>query len=143
MATHALIPHDWREGLRAVVARAGTPQSALVTSAVGALLQRAGPGFVFSTPPLPRGKLVALVARIPADQQKALHDLADSTHVRYSEWLRQAVVDVLRAHGALPEATPAPEPAPYSAAQAGGRCGCGLRLMPGESVPCQDCREVA
>jgi hypothetical protein len=143
MATHALIPHDWREGLRAVMARTGTPQSQLVTAAVGSLLARAAPGITPDTPPLPRGSLVALVARIPAEHQQALHALAQRTRVRYSEWLRQAVADVLRAHGALPEAPPAPEVAPFQAATVGGCCGCGFRLMPGESAPCVDCREVA
>lgn len=143
MATHALIPRPWREALNAVVASTGTPQRELVTRAVSSVLARAGAGFVPDTPSLPRGGLVALVSRIPPEQVKALHDLAARTRIRYSEWLRQAVVDVLRDHGAMPQPpTDIPAVCVFVPAQ-NGRCGCGFRLLPGESRPCQDCREAA
>lgn len=143
MATHALIPRPWREALNAVAASSGTPQRELVSAAVAVVLARAAAGFVPDTPHMPKGSLVALVARIPEEQQAALHALAARTRIRYSEWLRQAVVDVLREHGAMPEAEATPAPPPAQAPQAGRRCGCGLRLFPGESIPCTDCREAA
>jgi len=144
MATHALIPRPWRDALNGVVAATGTPQRELVEDAVFALLARAEAGFIPDTPPMPRGSLVALVARIPAEQQAALHALADRTRIRYSEWLRQAVVDVLRAHEAMPEvAEPDAPTARVTLLPASGKCGCGFRLLPGETAPCQDCREAA
>lgn len=141
MATHALIPRPWREALNAVARATGKPQRELVSVAVAALLERAERGTIPDSPPMPRGSLVALIARIPREQQAALHALADRTRIRYSEWLRQAVVDVLREHRVMPAgdgAAPMPRIAPLS-----GRCWCGLRLMPGEAVPCRDCREAA
>lgn len=143
MATHALVPRDWRTALGVVAESTGIAQSRLVSAAVERLLARVGDGFVPDTPPMPRGSLVALVARIPEEQQQALHALAARTRVRYSEWLRQAVVDVLREHGAMPEAPEPLQVARPGRPRAPGRCGCGFRLEPGESAPCFDCREVA
>lgn len=142
MATHALIPGPWRDALNCIVCATGTPQRELVSEAVTGLLARAEQGFIPDAPKIPRGGLVALVARIPREQQAALHALADRTRIRYSEWLRQAVVDIIRKHGKMPEpGGPPPQclviPAPS------GRCGCGFRLLPGEQAPCQDCREAA
>lgn len=139
MATHALIPREWRESLGRIAEATGTVQSRLVADAALLVLGRARTGFTPDTPPMPKGGLVALVVRIPADQQRALHALAERTRIRYSEWLRQAVVDVLREHGAMEEAPPvASEPV-----EPGERCGCGFRLLPGEGPLCEDCREVA
>lgn len=144
MATHALIPLEWRKALNAVSEDCGTPQSRLVSLAVGRLLVRVQQGFTPDTPRMERGSLVALVARIPDEQQAALHELADRTRVRYSEWLRQAVVDVLREHNRMPAAPPPePMPTPIRVVRADGRCDCGLRLAPGEAAPCEDCREEA
>lgn len=131
MATHALIPRPWRDALNDVAARQGTFPTRLLAESVGALLVRAAAGFTPNTPPLERGSLVALVTRIPPEQVKALHALAARTHIRYSEWLRQAVVDVLREHGAMPGEASEPT-----------RCGCGFKLLPGETAPCVDCRET-
>lgn len=142
MATHALIPRPWREALNAVVAASGVSQRDLIAEAVAALLDRAGTGFIPDTPKLPRGSLVALVARIPEGQQAALHALADRTRIRYSEWLRQAVVDVLRERDAMPEMSAEPPPRCLVIPAPNGRCGCGLKLLPGEAAPCQDCQEV-
>lgn len=130
MATHALIPGPWRDALNAVVCATGTPQRELVSDAVASLLARAGTGFIPDAPPMPRGSLVALVARIPKEQQDALHALAGRTRIRYSEWLRQAVVDVLRHYVMMPG----------ESVRDDGRCICGFLLLPGESAPCQDCR---
>lgn len=149
MATHALIPGPWRDALNSVVFATGTPQRELVSDAVAALLAKAGHGFIPDAPKMPRGGLVALVARIPKEQQDALHALADRTRIRYSEWLRQAVVDVIRKHGQMPEVALEPpgvrQPrlTPKYPRGGEGRCGCGFRLLPGEVAPCQDCREAA
>ena len=142
MATHALIPGPWRDALNAIVCATGTPQRELVSDAVASLLARAGTGFIPDAPPMPRGSLVALVARIPKEQQVALHALADRSRIRYSEWLRQAVVDVLREHKAMPEPGVAARQC-VGLIPTSGKCGCGLRLLPGEAAPCQDCREAA
>lgn len=148
MATHALIPLQWRESLNAVVEATGIPQRELVTRAAEALLSRADNGFIPDTPPMPKGSLVALVARIPRTQQQALHTLAGRTRIRYSEWLRQAVVDVLRAHGAMPPDEPVVAKTPAAKAavttpSAGARCMCGFLLRAGEGPACEDCCEVA
>lgn len=144
MPTHALIPRPWREALNALAEQQGTFPTLLLTVAVPRLLARAEAGFIPDAPPAPRGTLVALVSRIPPEQVTALHALAGRTRIRYSEWLRQAVVDILREHGAMPEAEAALEivkrPIPPGT---NGRCGCGLRLMPGEVAPCVDCWEAA
>lgn len=144
MATHSLIPRAWREALAQVAKASGRCQSQLVSTSVGLLLLRMAQAPTFPTCPLmPEGVACALVVRIPAEQVDALHALYRRTRVQYSEWMRQAVWDVLVEYGAAPQppsdlpATCVFVPAPR------GRCSCGLRLAPGESAPCEDCREAA
>lgn len=143
MPTHALIPRPWRDALNALAERNGTFPTHLLSVSVPRLLARADVGFIPDAPPMPAGTLVALVSRIPPEQVKAVHALAARTRIRYSEWLRQAVVDVLREHGAMPETSAEVAPAKPGRPAADGKCGCGLRLMPGETAPCLDCRETA
>lgn len=143
MPTHALIPKSWREALNTVAERNGTFPTHLLTVAVPRLLSRAEAGFIPDAPAMPAGTLVALVSRIPPEQVRALHALAARTRIRYSEWLRQAVVDILREYNAMPETPEEIVPTKPGRPATNGRCGCGLRLMPGESVPCLDCREAA
>lgn len=143
MATHSLVPRTWREALAGVAEISGKCQSKLVSLYVGRLLWRMERTPTFPTCPLmPKHVAAALVVRIPSEQVKALHALADRTRVPYSEWMRQAVWDVLAEYGRCP-AEDVPTPAESAPKPSPDRCACGLRLAPGESSPCEDCRKAA
>lgn len=48
---------------------------------------------------LHQGKLVSVVFRLPRAKSDAVDALAKETRIRRSEFLREAIADVLRKHG--------------------------------------------
>lgn len=48
------------------------------------------------------GNLVGLLIRVPAGDYRLLKVLSSRTRVRQSEYLREAIVDLLKKYGRLP-----------------------------------------